>query len=271
MTRRTTVGNEKNEVKCFANVHMTPAECGLWNLCRSLTAKFNYHLILDGEKLAAHFGTASKSAIYRLVVSLKAKGWFVCTKEPVRVGGKWTHSEYDILSHEEWAQKKKHKSQCRKTEVSPFPSTGMVDEKTAQDRSQVREQTVPKSEVSPFPSTGHSIEYTSILNKEHIEELRSDAEEPLLLNKKAETQRVFGQTTTVPPFPSTGMVDPVVDPFACVLSFERSLGGHKPSWGARRGIGRALTSEESREIARRDAKHLTPEDVIAELHKGIQQ
>jgi hypothetical protein len=96
------VTEKKSNKKCFPNVHMTPAEFGLWNICRELSYKSGVFL-LDGRKLALRFSNTSKDSVYRAIKTLTGKGWFVLREAKRQgAGGKYSASKYQVLSHDDW-------------------------------------------------------------------------------------------------------------------------------------------------------------------------
>ena len=91
-----------NAVRCFAHVHMTLAEYGLWNLCRELSYKSGV-LLLDGRNMAQRFADTSKDSIYRTINALAGKGWLVLLDPKKRgMGGQYDAARYKVLSHDDW-------------------------------------------------------------------------------------------------------------------------------------------------------------------------
>ena len=162
----------KTHLKCFANYHLTPEEFGFWEVCRSLSYKFKGKLIFDGRTLASYFGDTGKNTIYRLAKQLQSKGWFVCTKKTKRDKNHLqTPTEYQVLSHEQWAEKHTEKQRhCLVPESGPDDSNLW---------SQNQERSGPGNGNDLVPEPGHSTEYTSLLNKRPAEELRPATREPL--------------------------------------------------------------------------------------------
>jgi len=144
--------------KCFANCHLSPAEFGFWEVCRSLSHKFKGKLIFDGRTIAGYFAQGTnKSVAYRLARELCTKGWFVRTKKSKRgKDGLWDGTEYQVLSHAEWTAKH-GVNHC-----SPVRENG-------QDQSARTDQSSPEIENSPVRKSGHSTENTSLLRKDPSE------------------------------------------------------------------------------------------------------
>jgi hypothetical protein len=77
-------------VKCFAHYHMTPAEYGLWDVCRSLSHESGI-LYFSGRNVAARFKGLGKTGAYNLAASLVESGWFQILKDSVRrKDGTWS-------------------------------------------------------------------------------------------------------------------------------------------------------------------------------------
>lgn len=160
--------------KCFANYHLTPEEFGFWEVCRSLSFKFKGKLIFDGRTIASYFGNTGKNTIYRLAKQLQSKGWFVCTKKTKRDKNHLqTPTEYQVLSHEQWAEKRTEKQRnCL------VPESGPDDPNLW---SQNQERSGPGNGNDLVPETGHSTEYSSYTENKA---LPRSSDLPLVEDKK---------------------------------------------------------------------------------------
>ncbi len=201
---------QEKEFKCFANLHMTPAEFGFWEVCRSVTHKWDYHLIFDGRDIAENFDGIGKDVAYRLTKKLCNKGWFVCTKKPKQgQGGKYCSAEYKVLSHEEWADKHGTRH-CRKPRTSPVAEMRMALETAPENQSRKREPSSRENANHPVAETRHSTEDPPLLNTKPSEELRVLPKELRVLPKstpsldgKEGTQKTHGDSDKVWPVAET--------------------------------------------------------------------
>ncbi|MFZ1973858.1 MAG: hypothetical protein WAU89_13490 [Candidatus Acidiferrales bacterium] len=108
--------------KCFANVHMTPAEYGVYCVINAVSYESDI-FYNNRESLAECFAGRSPSTYKRIVESLVKKGWLVCIQEPARTTtGFWTAAQYRIVESLEWHSlygiKKCRLSPCQKAEVA---------------------------------------------------------------------------------------------------------------------------------------------------------
>jgi hypothetical protein len=205
LTVAKTQGHEE-EVKCYANIHLTPAEFGFWEVCRSLTYKFNYHLIFDGRDMAENFDKTGKDVAYRLAKKLCKKGWFVCTQKAKRgKGEKYVSAEYNVLSHDEWA-KKHDKKHCRKPHVSPVAEMRTAIETNPEHQSRKREQSSRGNANDPVAETRHSTEYPSLLKTKASEELRGNAKLTPFLKEFEGRQDALCDSENMPPVAETRTV-----------------------------------------------------------------
>ena len=148
--------------RCFANLHLTMEEYALWDVLRSLSHSTGT-VYFDGETVATYFARTGKNTIYRIVKSLVKKGWlFVQTKGRNTRNGLYMATQYQVLSHEEWAEA--NPGECIVTEPRdsiPESGNGSVPEPEIDDEpvpepgtvhSQNREQPIPES-VTAIPET----------------------------------------------------------------------------------------------------------------------
>lgn len=223
---------------------MTPEEFGFWEVCRSLSYKFKGKLIFDGRTIASYFGDTGKNTIYRLVKQLQSKGWFVCTKKTKRDKNHLqTPTEYQVLSHEQWAEKLTEKQRhCLVPESGP-------DHSNLWSRNQ--ERSGPGNGNDLVPEPGHSTEYSSYIENKALPR----SSDLLLVNEKKhpelgmEAEHEHGSAENVRLVPEPG---PDLFPG---LEWERGYG-----WCAHKGISRALTTEEITELKRRNGLRLTLAD-----------
>lgn len=232
--------------KCFANYHLTPEEFGFWEVCRSLSFKFKGKLIFDGRHIAAYFGDTGKNTIYRLAKQLQDKGWFICTKKTRRDKRHLqTPTEYQVLSHEQWA--KRHPKKCLVLESGPDASDLW---------SSFQEQSGPGIGNDLVPEPGHSTENTPITENKAL--LRSS--DPSSVNGKKwpelgmEAGHEHGSAEKVRLVPKSGP-----DLFLALHYDECERLGKR--WMANPNAQRGTTSEEITEIKRRNQLHLTPMDI----------
>ncbi len=189
----------KTPTKCFANYHLTPEEFGFWEVCRSLSFKFKGKLIFDGRTIASYFGDTGKNTIYRLAKQLQSKGWFVCTKKTKRDKNHLqTPTEYQVLSHEQWAAKRTEKQRnCLVPESGPDDSNLW---------SQNQERSGPGNGNDLVPEPGHSTEYSSYTENKA---LPRSSDLPLIEEKKhpelgMEAGHEHGSAEKGPLIPETG-------------------------------------------------------------------
>jgi hypothetical protein len=100
----TTQPTDNTRIRCFANYHMTPEEFGVWDVLRSVSHSTGM-LYFDGRTIAGYFAGTGKNTIYRIVKSLVKNGWlFVQTKGRSTRNGVFIPTQYQVLSHDEWAE-----------------------------------------------------------------------------------------------------------------------------------------------------------------------
>jgi hypothetical protein len=106
---------------CYAHVHMTPEEYGLWTYGRTVSFVSNI-VYLSGRHIAQEFFETNKDAIYRIAEGLEAKGWAKKLRSKRRhpKTGQWISADYRFLSHDEWVSQYGD-SFCKVSEVGdPF-------------------------------------------------------------------------------------------------------------------------------------------------------
>jgi hypothetical protein len=118
----TPVSGTNNEVRCFANCHMTWAEHGFYTACKSLAnAGPTGFLYLNGPDLALlakansteSSKRSSKTTVYKYAKALERLGFFVLKKASTKDDkGKNTSTVYSVLEHDQWA--KLHPGECHK-------------------------------------------------------------------------------------------------------------------------------------------------------------
>jgi len=152
-----------NKQACHANLHMTPTQFAVWEVCRRLAHQHEGIYRMDGRHLATLFVGISKSAIYRTIETLEEEGWFELdrpkSKDPKT--GRWLSTYYRVLTPKEWGQKHPHThgsglaspSRTSETGTSPTSGTGPVPP-VGHVQSQNSE--------SPVPPVGHS--YSSYID-----------------------------------------------------------------------------------------------------------
>lgn len=154
---------------CFTHNHMSPAEYGLWAHAREVSHKTGvFHF--SGDTCAERFQSTSRASMYRLLNSLKSRGWFRVLKAPHRTkGGFWSHGEYRPLSHDEWAAE--HPAQCAVTSLtgetgdrSPVPKTAPTS-LTGEPTSSKIDTNQSQNEALTVPPVEHKSIYNSIEDK----------------------------------------------------------------------------------------------------------
>jgi hypothetical protein len=255
---------KKMPLSCKVEHHLTLTEFGLWEHYRKIS-RTTGRLFEDPENTAKQFAKASRTAIYRLRKKLTKDGWLLEVKKSKRgPGGRMTAAEYLVLDHDEWAAKH-GKKDCH-TNI--------------QDVFQELAQPVPKMEpvsspengtrpTSPVPKTGLSSPEFGIPPVPPVDgsigsislEVKRESGGPggadFFATKKSSTGTLQSKVS-VPPVPKSGLVG--YDPYGAALEYDMQ----RRDWGAKPGLGRALTTEESAELKRRDNLHLTPAQVEAE-------
>ena len=94
-----------NTQKCFANLHLTPEEYGLWEYLRSVSHSTGI-AYLSGRRIASDFVDTNKNAIYRIIDRLFEKSWleefsaFYRTKS-----GMYVPRSAKVLTHDQWVVK----------------------------------------------------------------------------------------------------------------------------------------------------------------------
>jgi hypothetical protein len=251
--------------RCFEQAHMTCAEFGLWKQYMML-AYTSGKLFCDGRKTADRFSGESKDHIYRLRNSLINKGWLVTIKGSGRdkKTGRRTPGEFIVLSHEQWV-KKHGKNECKSSlfsELEPVSPVQMAD-----DSPVAPVQTACRTHAnSPVAPARHSSKENQL--QENIDtNLATTERTSLNIEESGMSSGRQRERVAEPNMPPVALVQ-MADPLADALAFEKFPGDHKPSWVARRALGRPLTNRESKERERRDAKRMTPEDVLAELREA---
>ena len=102
--------------KCYANVHMTPQQYGVYEAIKSLSIKTKV-FYMNAKTLAACFRDRGPSVCRNLVKSLEASGWLKILRKPTRNSrGIHTATQYQVVSHEEWVKKNGTK-ECRKIKI----------------------------------------------------------------------------------------------------------------------------------------------------------
>jgi len=161
--------SKNNETKCFTNYHLTPAEFGLWEICRSLSHQTGI-LYFNGPGIAARFKDTGKNTIYNIAAALTQKGWLRLLKDSVRRrDGMFSPRQYRVLTHEEWATE--HPNQCGLTvpeigngtkspfplgdspfplDDSPFPNPGNI----LIGNTETNQPTTYPDYLKPFPKSG---------------------------------------------------------------------------------------------------------------------
>jgi hypothetical protein len=108
------------QIRCYPHHHMTAAQYGFWDVCRSLAHK-NKILFFNGRSIAERFQGMSKSTAYLLAEALTEGGWLKLVKDSTRrKDGTFSPKQYQVLSHEEWAAE--HPEGCL-----PVPPAGLDD------------------------------------------------------------------------------------------------------------------------------------------------
>ena len=101
---------------------MSPAEYGIYDVCRSLAHKSGI-LFFSGRGIAARFKNVGRNSIYPRAASLTALGWLKVVKDSYRrADGTFSPRQYRVLSHDEWALE--HPNECRATSAY----TGLEDD-----------------------------------------------------------------------------------------------------------------------------------------------
>jgi hypothetical protein len=256
--------------QCFEQAHMTCAEFGLWVQYQKLAYKSG-RLFCDGRRTAERFTGESKDHIYRLRRSLVTKGWLEVVKgsERDKATQRVTVTEFRVLDHTAWV-KKHGKKECKTSlfsSVEPVAPVQMAEEEPVAPV-QMPCRTRANEPVAP---ARHSTKETSAKVKTELQSVPTAKQTPTDILKSTllgGTQSVRIAEPTIPPFAPVQM-DPhneegapaalaSVDAFTD-LAYEAGYG-----WGARRGIGRALTPEEITELKRRNTLRLTITDFSKE-------
>lgn len=165
--------NDPTTPRCFAHHHMTAAEYGFYDVCRSLSFQSRV-LHFNGPTLAARFGSMSKNTPYDYAKSLQEKGWFVLLKDTAILrNGTRSSRQYSVLTHEEWA--KEHLGQCGEhireegmdasepfpngdspfpDSGNPFPNNGNISQKEGNNLCHLEKQPseeLPRSYLKEHP------------------------------------------------------------------------------------------------------------------------
>lgn len=112
---------------CFAHVHMTLEEYGLWTFAKRVSYESN-KFFFNGSGMAKNeFSGMNKDRFYRVREALIRKGWFRVLEGPSKTKyGRFSCGVYYPLSHDEWVTE--HPDQCRNNvRVDPPDSAGEDD------------------------------------------------------------------------------------------------------------------------------------------------
>jgi hypothetical protein len=162
--------------RCFANIHMTPAEFALWTYAREVSHESG-RFYASSRSTAEAFSGTSKSTIDRLKHALIRSGWFVLLSESYRdpETGKWTSDVIRPLSHEKWLVSDAPKSPCK-----PVPHAGHDDLSNGRDVSHGWDGPVPRAGRS-CPTGGTNTAFDSAIDTEKgvgVEESQRTSLEP---------------------------------------------------------------------------------------------
>jgi hypothetical protein len=148
---------------------MTPAEYGLWDVCRSLSYESGV-LYFSGRKIADRFRGFSKNTAYTIATSLAERGWLKLLKDSVRrKDGTWSPRQYKVLSHSEWAAA--NPESCG----LPVLNEGLEDDSPVPNQGLDGESPVPITvspvpiTVSPVPIQGHNLKENYLYKATDIE------------------------------------------------------------------------------------------------------
>ncbi|HET9406046.1 MAG TPA: hypothetical protein VFO39_02300 [Candidatus Sulfotelmatobacter sp.] len=158
--------------KCFANLHLTPEEFGLWEYLRSISYSTGV-AYLSGRRIASDFVDTNKNAVYRIIDRLFEKGWleefsaFYRTKSGVYVPRSAT-----VLTHESWVLKH-GTADCR-----PVPKSGQVGPVPVRGLSRNQGTPVPNLGRS-CPEIGNNTAVDSAFDSAKVEVVEKNAPLPL--------------------------------------------------------------------------------------------
>lgn len=147
--------------KCFANLHLTPEEYGLWEYLRSVSHSTGI-AYLSGRRIASDFVDTNKNTIYRLIDRLFEKSWleefsaFYRTKS-----GMYVPRSAKVLTHDQWVVRY-GRADCR-----PVPKSGQVEPVPVSSLSRNRDTPVPNLGRS-CPEIGNNTAVDSAVNSEKV-------------------------------------------------------------------------------------------------------
>ena len=162
--------------KCFADNHLTMGEAGLWNYARRVSHESRVFQQGAGS-LAVRFKGMSERTANRRIQSLVKEGWFVEIAEKGRRGSWWTPAKYQVLSHEEFAEK--FPASCAECQKRISEGLAAIDSKRPQATRMTDEENAPQPQVTgqaplvtaPAPTvsashaaSGEDIEYNNTSN-----------------------------------------------------------------------------------------------------------
>jgi hypothetical protein len=152
---------DNNPQKCFANLHLTPEEYGLWEYLRSVSHSTGI-AYLSGRRIASDFIDTNKNAIYRIIDRLFEKSWleefsaFYRTKS-----GMYVPRTAKVLTHDQWVAKY-GRADCR-----PVPKSGQVGPVPVSSLSRNQDTPVPNLGRS-CPEIGNNTAVDSAVDSEKV-------------------------------------------------------------------------------------------------------
>jgi len=113
---------------CFAHVHMTLEEYGLWTYASKVSYQSKKFYFNGSGMAKGEFCGMNKDLFYRVRNALIRKGWFRVLEGPSKTKyGRYSCGVYCPLSHDEWAAE--HPGQCRNNAPVDPPSSADENER----------------------------------------------------------------------------------------------------------------------------------------------
>jgi len=147
-----------NKPSCYAHVHLTPEEYGLWTYGRTVSHESNI-VYLSGRHIAQEFFETNKDAIYRIAEGMEAKGWArkLRSKRRHPKTGQWISADYRFLSHDEWVQQYGN-SFCKVSDVHDPDCPVENSRQAPSDPCLENSPSLSKSFDRPVENSGHPVE-----------------------------------------------------------------------------------------------------------------